>query len=77
MVRGEEVGHFCEVAGMSIVAAGGLHSAVHTINCRQPSGLNFNLEMILMVVCATVIIRTQKMQVNSPVVQQKFGSPGK
>ena len=69
MVRGEEVGHFCEVAGMSIVAAGGLHSAVHTINCRQPSGLNFNLEMILMVVCATVIIRTQKMQVNSPLVQ--------
>ena len=40
VVRGEEVGHFCEVAGMSIIAAGGLHSAVDTINCRQPSGLN-------------------------------------
>ena len=37
---GEEVGHFCKIAGMSIVAAGGPCSAVDTINCRQPSGLN-------------------------------------
>ena len=29
-VRGKEVGHFHEVAGMSIVAAGCLHSAVDT-----------------------------------------------
>ena len=35
-VRGEEVRHFHEVAGMSIVAAGCLHSAVDTC-CRQPS----------------------------------------
>ena len=39
-VRGEEVGHFCKVAGMSMVAAGGLCSAVDTINCGQPTGLN-------------------------------------
>ena len=28
---GEEVGHFCKIAGMSIVAAGGPCSAVDTI----------------------------------------------
>ena len=39
-VRGEEVGRFCKVAGMSIVTAGSPRSAVDTLNRRQPSGLN-------------------------------------
>ena len=39
-VRGEEAGRFCEVAGVSIVAAGSRRSVVDTLNCRQPSGLN-------------------------------------
>ena len=38
--EGRGSGHFCEVAGMSIVAAGSLRSAADTINCRQLSGLN-------------------------------------
>ena len=42
-VKGEEAGHFCEVAGVSIVAAGSLHSVVDTFNCRQPSGFNLNI----------------------------------
>ena len=39
-LRGKEVGHFREVAGLSIIAAGGLCFAVNTFNCRQQSGLN-------------------------------------
>ena len=46
-VKGEEAGHFCEVAGMSIVVAGSPHSVVDTFNCRQPSGLNKFLILIL------------------------------
>ena len=30
-VRGEEAGHFCEVVGVSIVVAGGPHSATNTL----------------------------------------------
>ena len=39
-VRGEEARHFREVASVSIVTAGGLHSVVDTFNCGQPSCLN-------------------------------------
>ena len=34
------MGRFREVAGMPIIAAGGLCLTVDTFNCRQPSGLN-------------------------------------
>ena len=37
---GKEVGRFREVAGMPIIAAGGLCFTVDTFNCRQPSGLS-------------------------------------
>ena len=40
MVRGMEAGHFCEVAGVSIVAAGGLRFVVDIFNFREPSDLN-------------------------------------
>ena len=39
-MTGKEVGRFREVAGMPIIAAGGLGLTVDTFNCRQPSGLN-------------------------------------
>ena len=38
-LRGEEAGRFREVAGLSIVAAGGPRSRIH-FNSRQPSGLS-------------------------------------
>ena len=31
VMRGEEVGYFCKVAGVSIVTVGSLHSAVDTL----------------------------------------------
>ena len=37
-MRGKEAGHFREVAGVSIVAAGSPCSVVDTLNCGQPSG---------------------------------------
>ena len=39
VMRGKEAGRFREVAGMSIIGAGILRSAVDTLNCRQLSGL--------------------------------------
>ena len=39
VMRGKEVGHFHKVAGMSIVAADGPHSAVDTVDSRC-MGLN-------------------------------------
>ena len=39
-MRCKEVGCFREVAGVSIVAAGSLHSAVDTFNCRDTIGFN-------------------------------------
>ena len=39
-LRSEEAGRFREVAGVSIVNAGGPYSLYRHFNGRQPSGLN-------------------------------------
>ena len=41
-MRGEEAGHFHEVVGMSIVVAGGTHSATNTLTVDSHK-LNLNI----------------------------------